>query len=242
MLAKAVYCDMMGLSTADFAPIHALTACQSRKYQDKRKAYCILRYYMYPGHELVLLLINTLLQDLSSKNPLEVCLALDMVNVVIHQDMLSSLIDLVNGLLDHAVLDVKRKAIVVFQRMFSLDPSVMIPHLKKLKRLLGDANPHVMSAALSTFRVIAEIQPKLCASLRPAFLHILQQVSHKTLDETWMHHHVSGPSIQLDCIAILSQFYELEWEDVQPVIKVLMETMSLIDPNQEDYAGFGLMD
>nr|KAJ3419595.1 AP-4 complex subunit epsilon-1 [Polyrhizophydium stewartii] len=124
LLVRAMFCEMMGFDTSDFAYLQAVTLCQdSRNLFEKRLAHLVAAIFMQSGHELSLMMTNTLQrvmhasykhhqrssavsneaneQDLCSSNVFEVAMALGVVAATATTDMIPSLVRFVEQCLKH---------------------------------------------------------------------------------------------------------------------------------------------
>lgn len=79
-------------------------------------AYLALTQFFDQKHELVLLLVNTLLSDLKSDNFINVCTALVVCTKLIGVDLVNAVIPVVVEKLRHPKEHVRKKAIMVLLR------------------------------------------------------------------------------------------------------------------------------
>ncbi|GFH14152.1 adaptin_N domain-containing protein, partial [Haematococcus lacustris] len=113
------------------------------------------REYLFidQNHELVLLLVNTLLSDLKSDNFLNVSTALVVTTKLIGADLINAVFPMVVERLKHPKETVRKKAIMALHRFQQLDPRhegalAGLDTDKHLRTCLCDKDPGVMSAAL----------------------------------------------------------------------------------------------
>ncbi|KAI8924208.1 hypothetical protein BC831DRAFT_466586 [Entophlyctis helioformis] len=125
-LVRAIFCEMMGFDTADFAHLQAIILCQNAKnLYEKRSPTWPFHLSQWP-----------LESGLASPPPIEVAMALSVVSTYVHRS-LSNESELV-----------RRKAVIVFARFHALDPLLVAPYIKALKQTVADPHPSVMSASL----------------------------------------------------------------------------------------------
>ncbi|KAF4531430.1 hypothetical protein B566_EDAN004198 [Ephemera danica] len=74
-LAFVVFADILGYP-AEFAHIHAINLAQQSSLPDKKMGYTASCCLLKEGHELCLLLVNTLVRDLASSNVAVIGMAL----------------------------------------------------------------------------------------------------------------------------------------------------------------------
>lgn len=68
-MMRAVYVEMLGHSAA-FAYIHAVKMTCEPGTMNKKVGYLATSLFLHESHELLILIVNTLQQDLKSDNPL----------------------------------------------------------------------------------------------------------------------------------------------------------------------------
>jgi hypothetical protein len=89
-----------------------------------KAAYLALTQMLHPGHELVLLLVNTLLVDLRSDNFVAACAALTAACKLLGPDLVGAVWPVVAGrLLPHPREAVRKKAAMALHAFLRLDPS-----------------------------------------------------------------------------------------------------------------------
>ena len=97
-MVRVLYCDMLG-HDASFAAVPCLRFASDAHLPTKKAAYLALAQLLHPGHELVLLLVNTLLSDLKSDNFVVACAALVAVTKLIDADLVGAVLPAVVRLL-----------------------------------------------------------------------------------------------------------------------------------------------
>ncbi|RIB15384.1 armadillo-type protein [Gigaspora rosea] len=176
---------MLGYNV-EFGHIHAVKLAQSAKgLWDKRIGYLACSLFLHETHELSIMLINTLQKDLKSNNYLEVCAALTALCHLLNKDMIPAEFGLVEEALSHPKDIVRKKAVMVFSRLFHDAPDTMIHLDEKFRQMLTERDPSVLGSILY---------------LVPSLISILEQVLDRWLPRSYDYHGVPAPWIQIKII------------------------------------------
>lgn len=139
---------------------------------EKRVGYLAVSLFLDEDHEMMLLLVNTLQQDLKSTNVVEVCIALTTIGKVMNQSMIPAVMPDVEKLLNHKREIVRKKAVLALHRFYSRDPK-SISHLSdNLRKALCDSDPGVMVASLNVFYAMRSTALGLLKDLVGSFVRI----------------------------------------------------------------------
>jgi hypothetical protein len=235
LLQRAIHCEMMGFHV-DFL-FHAISLLEAyQNLWEKRIAYLTVSMYLPPSSEYSLLVYNTVLKDLNSNNPLVICMALELIPRLLEPSNISMFS--FDRFLSHESTLVRRKCILLFKRLIQISDFTLN---KNIKKLLGDPDPNVMEATLFAFDQIAVKQPNDVYSLIPALLHILKQVQSGNLPLSFHYHNIPAPWIQMQIVQILGHLKDCKLEHKELICKSVSDVLSLIDPNQDDPAGYGII-
>ncbi|CAG8450341.1 9270_t:CDS:10 [Diversispora eburnea] len=202
-ITRLIYCDILG-HNVDFGHIHAVKLAQSAKgLWEKRVGYLACSLFLDETHELSIMLINTLQKDLQSNNYLEICSALTALCHVLNPEIIPAILKLVEEKLTHKNYLVKKKAIMVFQRLFHESPD-LIKHLdEKFRQILTEKEPEILSAILSLYVDFVKVDPNKYKDLVPILINILEQVIDKWLPISYDYHGLPAPWIQMKIIEIM---------------------------------------
>ncbi|KAL4080340.1 armadillo-type protein [Scleroderma yunnanense] len=152
-LILLLYCTMAisstSLSDLSFAFRHAINlAEQGRSVLDKRIGYTFCVELMPPNHELQLMLVNTLRKDLESASVGYMCLAMDVLMQMPHEDVAPAVHTRLKSLLHDKNEFVRRRAYMAYYVLFNKDPD----HAQHLEEVLTHANhspaPDIISCGL----------------------------------------------------------------------------------------------
>ena len=183
-------------------PFNRLAQCKS--IMEKRVGYLAVSLFLDEDHEMMLLLVNTLQQDLKSTNVVEVCIALTTIGKVMNQSMIPAVMPDVEKLLDHKREIVRKKAVLALHRFYSRDPK-SIAHLSdKLRKALCDSDPGVMVASLNCFYAMRSTALGLLKDLVGSFVDILKQVIDRRLTRDFDYHKVPAPWMQIKLLRLLA--------------------------------------
>eukprot|EP00854_Cymbomonas_tetramitiformis_P010505 gene10505-12428_t len=202
-LLRLVYIEMLG-HDASFGYIHAVKMCNESNLVLKKVGYMTTTLFLDEGHELLILIVNTLQQDLKSDNHLIVCSALNAICKLTNADTIPQLLQSVVDQLSHPKELVRKKAILALHFFNQRAPSVVAPHLPRFRQMLCDKDPSVMGAALCALHDILALDPQPHRNLVPSFVNILKQVVEHRLPKTYDYHKCPAPFIQLKILKILA--------------------------------------
>ncbi|KAH6579208.1 hypothetical protein BASA50_007551 [Batrachochytrium salamandrivorans] len=241
-VVQAMFCEMMGHDTSDFAHLSAILLCQNaRNIYEKRLAHLAASVFLPRNQKMSLLMSNTLQKDLCSTNYFEVSMALSVISITSTPDMVPLLIRFVEKSLQHDSELIRRKAVLAFHRFYILDSQAVLPYIKKLKRSLADAHPSVMSASLITLYDVVKNTPDLHMSLAPAVTHILNQIIDNKLDSSYNYHGVPAPFVQLNCMRMLAILKPLTEEREKDISNSVLAAMHKINIGQQDDIAYMLI-
>ncbi|KCV70958.1 hypothetical protein H696_01905 [Fonticula alba] len=154
-LLRVVFLEMLGLP-ATFGHIHAVNLAQkAQTVSEKRVAYLAVRLLLHRGHELCIMLIQTILRDLQSGNALEISYALSTASALVTRELLPALYAPVVGHLTHGKELVRKKALQCLRSFLAEEPDLVqqYPQLveQQLPAALQDRDFGVVAAALSLY-------------------------------------------------------------------------------------------
>ncbi|KAI0333484.1 ARM repeat-containing protein, partial [Cubamyces sp. BRFM 1775] len=147
----------------EFALPHAINLAEAgHTVQDKRTGYLFCAEIMPPEHELQLMLVNSIRKDLESPTVPRICLALDTLIQSPSKDVIPAIQTRLYDLLSHESVDVRRRALLAFNRLAEQDPDILKDIASKARKRVADPEPAVVLAALSLCETLAraELLPK----------------------------------------------------------------------------------
>ncbi|KAG9337022.1 hypothetical protein JZ751_029881 [Albula glossodonta] len=175
IMVRAIYCEMLGYE-ASFSYIHAIKLAQQGSGLEKRVGYLAVSLFLNESHDLLLLLVNTVLKDLQSTNLIEVCMALTVVSQVFPKDMIPAVLPLVEDKLTHSKEIIRRKAVLALYKFYLIAPN-QVQHIHdKFRKALCDKDPGVMTASLHIYFQMIKENPDSFKELTGSLVAILKQV------------------------------------------------------------------
>uniref|UniRef100_A0A8C5N069 AP-4 complex subunit epsilon n=1 Tax=Leptobrachium leishanense TaxID=445787 RepID=A0A8C5N069_9ANUR len=201
-MVRLIYCEMLGYEAA-FGYIHAIKLAQQGNLLEKRVGYLAVSLFLHENHELLLLLVNTVLKDLQSTNLVEVCMALTVVSQIFPREMIPAALPLIEDKLQHSKEIVRRKAVLALYKFYLMAPN-QVQHIhEKFRKALCDRDVGVMAASLHIYLQVIKDNPSGYKDLTESFVTILKQVVGGKLLVDFNYHSVPAPWLQIQLLRIL---------------------------------------
>uniref|UniRef100_A0A8C1GNL3 AP-4 complex subunit epsilon n=1 Tax=Cyprinus carpio TaxID=7962 RepID=A0A8C1GNL3_CYPCA len=230
IMVRAMYCEMLGYD-ASFTYIHAIKLAQQGGVLEKRVGYLAVSLFLNEGHELLLLLVNTVLKDLQSTNLIEVCMALTVVAQVFPKDMIPAVLPLVEDKLSHPKEIIRRKAVLALYKFYLIAPN-QVQHIHaKFCKALSDKDPGVMASSLHIYLQLIRESPDSYKDLTGSFVTILKQVLGGKLPVDFNYHSVPAPWLQIQLLRILSLLGKEDQSTSELMYEVLDESLRRAEMN-----------
>ncbi|XP_037109389.1 AP-4 complex subunit epsilon-1 [Syngnathus acus] len=230
LMVRAIYCEMLGYE-ASFCYIHAIKLAQQGTALEKRVGYLSVALFLNESHELLLLLVNTVLKDLQSTNLIEVCMALTIVSQLFPKDMIPAILPLVEEKLTHPKEIIRRKAVLALYKFYLIAPN-QVQHIhNKFRRALCDKDPGVMTASLHIYLQMIKEHPEGYKDLTGSFVTILKQVVGGKLPMDYNYHSVPAPWLQIQLLRILSLLGKGDSSTSEIIYEVLDESLRRAEMN-----------
>uniref|UniRef100_A0A8B9J4K3 AP-4 complex subunit epsilon n=1 Tax=Astyanax mexicanus TaxID=7994 RepID=A0A8B9J4K3_ASTMX len=230
LMVRAMYCEMLGYE-ADFVYIHAIKLAQQGTVLEKRVGYLAVSLFLNESHELLLLLVNTVLKDLQSTNLIEVCMALTVVSQIFPKDMIPAILPLVEEKLSHPKEIIRRKAVLALYKFYLIAPN-QVQHIHgKFRKALCDKDPGVMTSSLHIYQQLIKESPASYKDLTGSFVTILRQVVGGKLPLDFNFHSVPAPWLQIQLLRILSLLGREDQSTSELMYEVLDESLRRAEMN-----------
>ncbi|KAI5614835.1 AP-4 complex subunit epsilon-1, partial [Silurus asotus] len=230
LMVRAMYCEMLGYE-ATFAYIHAIKLAQQGTVLEKRVGYLAVSLFLNESHELLLLLVNTVLKDLQSTNLIEVCMALTVVSQIFPKDMIPSILPLVEEKLSHQKEIIRQKAVLALYKFYLIAPN-QVQHIhSKFRKALCDKDPGVMMSSLHIYLRLIKENPDNYKELTSSFVTILRQVVGGKLPLDFNYHGVPAPWLQIQLLRILSLLGKEDQSASELMYEVLDESLRRAELN-----------
>uniref|UniRef100_A0A7N6A288 AP-4 complex subunit epsilon n=1 Tax=Anabas testudineus TaxID=64144 RepID=A0A7N6A288_ANATE len=230
LMVRAIYCEMLGYE-ASFSYIHAIKLAQQGTVLEKRVGYLAVSLFLNESHELLLLLVNTVLKDLQSTNLIEVCMALTVVSQIFPRDMIPAILPLVEEKLNHPKEIIRRKAVLALYKFYLIAPN-QVQHIhNKFRQALCDRDPGVMTASLHIYLQMIQENPEGYKDLTSSFVTILKQVVGGKLPMDFNYHSIPAPWLQIQLLRILSLLGKNDQSTSEIMYEVLDESLRRAEMN-----------
>ncbi|XP_029418821.1 AP-4 complex subunit epsilon-1 isoform X2 [Nannospalax galili] len=201
-MVRLIYCEMLGYD-ASFGYIHAIKLAQQGNLLEKRVGYLAVSLFLHENHELLLLLVNTVVKDLQSTNLVEVCMALTVVSQIFPREMIPAVLPLIEDKLQHSKEIIRRKAVLALYKFYLIAPN-QVQHIHtKFRKALCDRDVGVMAASLHIYLRMIKENPSGYKDLTGSFVTILKQVVGGKLPVDFNYHSVPAPWLQIQLLRIL---------------------------------------
>ncbi|KAK1270187.1 AP-4 complex subunit epsilon [Acorus gramineus] len=200
---RLVYAEMLG-HDASFGYIHSVKLAHDEFLPSKRTGYLAVTLFLDEGHDLIILIVNTIQKDLRSDNYLVVCAALTAVCRLINEETIPAILPQVVELLGHPKEAVRKKAVMALHRFYQKSPGFVSHLISNFRKRLCDNDPGVMGATLCPLFDLVMEDPNSYKDLVISFVNILKQVAEKKLPKSYDYHHMPAPFIQIKLLKTLA--------------------------------------
>ncbi|KAL2300677.1 hypothetical protein Nmel_013562 [Mimus melanotis] len=201
-MVRLIYCEMLGYESS-FGYIHAIKLAQQGNLLEKRVGYLAVSLFLHENHELLLLLVNTVVKDLQSTNLVEVCMALTVVSQIFPREMIPAVLPLIEDKLQHSKEIIRRKAVQALYKFYLIAPN-QVQHIHdKFRKALCDRDAGVMAASLHIYLQMIKENSSGYKDLTGSFVAILKQVVGGKLSADFNYHSVPAPWLQIQLLRIL---------------------------------------
>ncbi|KAL9657487.1 hypothetical protein ABK040_016753 [Willaertia magna] len=204
-MVRLLYCEMLG-HDASFGHINAIKLTSSKDMLEKRVGYLAVTLCVPPDHELLLLLIANIQNDMKSTNFISICCALNAAVKIVNEELIPAVLPQILELRKHPKPIVKKKAIMAIHRFYQISPSSVPDVIEIAKDALCDRDPSVMGASLCLIHELCLNQQNIpqLKSLVSGFVPILKQVIERKLPREFDYHRLPAPWIQIKLLKILA--------------------------------------
>ncbi|XP_016065640.1 PREDICTED: AP-4 complex subunit epsilon-1 isoform X2 [Miniopterus natalensis] len=229
-MVRLIYCEMLGYD-ASFGYIHAIKLAQQGNLLEKRVGYLAVSLFLHESHELLLLLVNTVVKDLQSTNLVEVCMALTIVSQIFPQEMIPAVLPLIEDKLQHSKEIIRRKAVLALYKFHLIAPN-QVQHIHvKFRKALCDRDVGVMAASLHIYHRMIKENSSGYKDLTGSFVTILKQVVGGKLPVDFNYHSVPAPWLQIQLLRILGLLGKDDQRTSELMYDVLDESLRRAELN-----------
>uniref|UniRef100_A0A915DA59 Clathrin/coatomer adaptor adaptin-like N-terminal domain-containing protein n=1 Tax=Ditylenchus dipsaci TaxID=166011 RepID=A0A915DA59_9BILA len=188
-VCKLLFIFLLG-HDIDFGHMEAVNLLSSNKYTEKQIGYLFISVLINLNSELIKLIIQSIKNDIQSRNPVHVNLALQCISNIGSKDMCEAFAhDLPKLLTSGDTIDfVKQSAALCLLKLFRTSNDVLPPseYSVRIVHLLNDSHLGVVTAAASLIEALSKKWPeeyKGCVSLSIARLSRIVTSTYTDLQE-----------------------------------------------------------
>jgi len=229
-VCKLLFIFLLG-HDIDFGQIEAVNLLSSNKYTEKQIGYLFISVLISGSSELIQLINQSIKNDLGSRNPVHVSLALQCIANIGSKDMAEAFgVEIPKLLVSGDTLDVvKQSAALCLLRLFRTDPSV-IPSgewTTRIIHLLNDHHMGVVTAAVSLIDALVKKNPeeyKGCVSLAVSRLSRIVTSSYTDFQD-YTYYFVPAPWLSVKILRLLQNYPPPEDPGVRSRLTECLETI-----------------
>ncbi|XP_055711574.1 AP-2 complex subunit alpha isoform X2 [Phlebotomus papatasi] len=210
-VCKLLFIFLLG-HDIDFGHMEAVNLLSSNKYSEKQIGYLFISVLVNTNSELIKLIIQSIKNDLQSRNPINVNLALQCIANIGSRDMAEAFSNEIPKLLVSGdTMDVvKQSAALCLLRLYRTCPDI-IPGgewTSRIIHLLNDQHMGVVTAATSLIDALVKKNPeeyKGCVSLAVSRLSRIVTASYTDLQD-YTYYFVPAPWLSVKLLRLLQNY------------------------------------
>ncbi|KAL5270711.1 hypothetical protein ACHWQZ_G001407 [Mnemiopsis leidyi] len=227
-VCKLLFIFLLG-NDVDFGHMEAVDLLASNKYTEKQIGYLFISVMMHHSNDLYKLVIQAIKNDLSSKDPVHICLALTCIANIGTPEMAEEIGDEVPKILTSpdTLHGVKKCAALCLLRLFELksDKFIHAELSSRLIALLSDQHLGVVTSACSLIQALVTantVEYKGCVSL--AVSRLSRIVSSTDLKD-YMYYFIAAPWLSVKLLRLLQSYGQPTDSAVYERLKESLETI-----------------
>lgn len=229
-VCKLLFIFLLG-HDIDFGHMEAVNLLSSNKYSEKQIGYLFISVLVNTNSDLIKLIIQSIKNDLASRNPIHVNLAMQCIANIGSKDMAEAFgYDIPKLLVSGDTMDVvKQSAALCLLRLFATYPEI-IPGgewTSRIIHLLNDQHLGVVTAAASLIEALVKHNPeeyKGCISLAVSRLSRIVTASYTDLQD-YTYYFVPAPWLSVKLLRLLQNYPPPEDPGVRGRLNECLETI-----------------
>jgi AP-4 complex subunit epsilon-1 len=154
--------------------------------------------------------------------------------------IVASVSDSVLKLLSHQTDLVRKKTLLVIQKIQKVQPGFITEYPEKMKKGLCDREPSVMAASLNLYYSQIRDTPEKFKDLTPSFVIILKQVIEHKLPKEFDYHRAPAPWIQIKIMQILGLLGCNDQKSSEHIYEILSQALRRAEDSTNNI-GFALV-
>ncbi|KAJ8402549.1 hypothetical protein AAFF_G00366320 [Aldrovandia affinis] len=207
-VCKLLFIFLLG-HDIDFGHMEAVNLLSSNKYTEKQIGYLFISVLVNSNSELIRLINNAIKNDLASRNPTFMCLALHCIANVGSREMAEAFAGEIPRILvaGDTMDSVKQSAALCLLRLYKTSPDLVVmgEWTSRVVHLLNDQHMGVVTAAISLITCLSQKNPdefKTCVSL--AVSRLSRIVSSASTDlQDYTYYFVPAPWLSCKLLRLL---------------------------------------
>lgn len=231
-VCKLLFIFLLG-HDIDFGHMEAVNLLSSNRYSEKQIGYLFLSVLMNSNSDLMRLVIQSIKNDLLSKNPIHVNLALQCIaNIGIGREMAETFAPEIPRLLvsGDTIDVVKQSAALCLLRLFRAMPEMTLSSewTSRIIHLLNDQHMGVVTAAVSLINALVHKNPdeyKGCVSLAVSRLSRIVTASSYTDFQDYSYYFIPAPWLCVKLLRLMQNYPPPEDPGVQGRLLECLETV-----------------
>ncbi|XP_061444531.1 AP-2 complex subunit alpha-1 isoform X10 [Rhineura floridana] len=229
-VCKLLFIFLLG-HDIDFGHMEAVNLLSSNKYTEKQIGYLFISVLVNSNSELIRLINNAIKNDLASRNPTFMCLALHCIANVGSREMAEAFASEIPRILvaGDTMDSVKQSAALCLLRLYKTSPDLvpMGEWTSRVVHLLNDQHMGVVTAAVSLIACLCKKNPddfKTCVSL--AVSRLSRIVSSASTDlQDYTYYFVPAPWLSVKLLRLLQCYPPPEDAAVKGRLVECLETI-----------------
>ncbi|KIH65318.1 adaptin region [Ancylostoma duodenale] len=210
-VCKLLFIFLLG-NDIDFGHMEAVNLLSSNKYTEKQIGYLFISVLIEQNSDLMKLIVQAIRNDLTSRNPIHVNLALQCISNIGSRDMAEAFSsDLPKLLVSGDTIDfVKQSAALCLLKLFRTAPDIIQPgeYASRIVHLLNDSHMGVVTSAASLIESLSKKWPeeyKGCVPLAISRLSRIVTATYTDLQD-YTYYFVPAPWLCVKLLRLLQNY------------------------------------
>ncbi|CAD5216885.1 unnamed protein product [Bursaphelenchus okinawaensis] len=210
-VCKLLFIFLLG-HDIDFGHMEAVNLLSSNKYTEKQIGYLFISVLINLNSELIKLIIQSIKNDIGSRNPIHVNLALQCISNIGSKDMCEAFAqDLVKLLVSGDTVDfVKQSAALCLLKLFRTSNQVLQPgeYSSRIVHLINDSHLGVVTAAVSLIEALSKKWPEEYKTCVPLAISRLSRIVTSTYTDLqdYTYYFVPAPWLCVKLLRLLQNY------------------------------------
>ncbi|CAI4225386.1 unnamed protein product [Auanema sp. JU1783] len=210
-VCKLLFIFLLG-NDIDFGHMEAVNLLSSNKYTEKQIGYLFISVLIEQNSGLMKLIIQAIRNDLTSRNPVHVNLALQCISNIGNREMTEAFNkDLPKLLISGDTIDfVKQSAALCLLKLFRNSPELIQPHeyASRIVHLLNDSHMGVVTSAASLIELLSKKWPDEYKGCVPLAISRLSRIITSTYTDLqdYTYYFVPAPWLCVKLLRLLQNY------------------------------------